>query len=88
MFRHILHHPQEKILSLTQKYVFIIMGLQSTRCIISRVWKKRWIENKHLALWHGPCSIQRQDRELNSGPDLAKETRLLSFNLLAPEFYI
>jgi len=29
---------------------------------------KRWIENKHLALWPGPCSIQRQARELISGP--------------------
>ena len=32
---------------------------------------KRWLENKHLALWRGPCSTQRQARELISGPDLA-----------------
>jgi hypothetical protein len=32
---------------------------------------KRWIENKHLALWRGPCSTQREARELISGPDLA-----------------
>jgi hypothetical protein len=41
---------------------------------------KRWIENKHLALWRGPCSTQRQARELISGPDLAMGDRLLSFN--------
>jgi len=41
---------------------------------------KRWIENKHLALWRGPCSTQRQARELISGPDLATRARLLSFN--------
>ena len=32
---------------------------------------KRWRENKHLALWRGPCSTQRQTRELISGPDPA-----------------
>jgi len=41
---------------------------------------KHWIENKHLALWRGPCSTQRQARELISGPDLAMGARLLSFN--------
>jgi hypothetical protein len=41
---------------------------------------KRWIENKHLPLWRGPCSTQRQARELISGPDLAMGARLLSFN--------
>jgi hypothetical protein len=41
---------------------------------------KRWIENKHLALWRSPCSTQRQARELISGPDLAMGARLLSFN--------
>ena len=41
---------------------------------------KRRIENKHLALWHGPCSTQRQARELISDPDLAMGARLLSFN--------
>jgi len=38
------------------------------------------MENKHLALWRGPCSTQRQSRELISGPDLAIGARLLSFN--------
>jgi hypothetical protein len=42
---------------------------------------KCWIENKHLALWCGPCSTQRQARELISGPDLAMGARLLSFNM-------
>jgi hypothetical protein len=23
---------------------------------------KRWMEKQHLALWHGPCSTQRQAR--------------------------
>jgi len=41
---------------------------------------KRWIENKHPALWRGLCSKQRQARELISGPDLAMGARLLSFN--------
>jgi hypothetical protein len=38
------------------------------------------IVNKHLALWRGPCSTQRQARELIAGPDLAMGARLLSFN--------
>jgi hypothetical protein len=41
---------------------------------------KCWMEKQHLELWRGPCSTQRQDRELISGPDLATEARLLSFN--------
>jgi len=41
---------------------------------------KRWMKNQHLALWRGPCSAQRQVRELISGPDLATVARLLSFN--------
>jgi len=41
---------------------------------------KCWIENKHLTLWRGPCSTQRQAREFISGPDLAIGARLLSFN--------
>jgi len=41
---------------------------------------KWWIENKHLALWCGPCSTQRQARELIAGPDLAMGARLLTFN--------
>jgi hypothetical protein len=32
---------------------------------------KRWMENQHLVLWHGPFSTERQARELISGPDLA-----------------
>ena len=30
--------------------------------------------------WRGPCSKQRQARELISGPNLARGARLLSFN--------
>ena len=41
---------------------------------------KRWMEKYHLALWRGPCSTQRQARELISGPNLATGARLLSFN--------
>ena len=29
---------------------------------------KRWMKNQHLALRRGPCSTQRQARELISGP--------------------
>jgi hypothetical protein len=39
-----------------------------------------WMEKEHLALWGGPCSTQRQARELISGPNLAIGARLLSFN--------
>ena len=39
---------------------------------------KRWMPNQHLALWRGPCSTQRQARELISGPNLATGARLLS----------
>ena len=35
---------------------------------------------KHLALWRGPCSTQRQAQELISVPDLAAGARLLSYN--------
>ena len=41
---------------------------------------KRWMENQHPVSWRGPCSTQRQARELISGPDLATKARLLSFN--------
>jgi hypothetical protein len=41
---------------------------------------QQWMENQHLVLWRGPCSTQRQERELISGPDLATRARLLSFN--------
>ena len=41
---------------------------------------KQWMENQHLVLWRGPCSTQRQSRELISGPDLAARAWLLSFN--------
>jgi len=41
---------------------------------------KRWMDKQHLPLWRGPCSTQRQARELILGPDLAMGARLLSFN--------
>ena len=41
---------------------------------------KRWMEKQHLALWCGPCSTQRQARELIPGPTLATGAPLLSFN--------
>jgi hypothetical protein len=37
------------------------------------------MEKHHLTLWGGPCSTQRQARELISGPNLATGARLLSF---------
>jgi hypothetical protein len=39
----------------------------------------RWME-KHLALWRGLCSTQRQARDLILVSDLATGSRLLSFN--------
>ena len=41
---------------------------------------KRWMDNQHLVMWRGPCSTQRQTRELISGPNLATRAQLLSFN--------
>jgi len=41
---------------------------------------KCWMNKQHLVLWRGPCSTQRQARELISGPELATRPRLLSFN--------
>jgi hypothetical protein len=41
---------------------------------------KGWMEKQYLVLWNGPCSTQRQARELISGPDLATRARILSFN--------
>ena len=38
------------------------------------------MKNQHLALWRGPCSTQRQARELISGPNLATGAQILSFN--------
>jgi len=38
------------------------------------------MEKQHLALWHGPCSTQRQAQELISGPNLATGALLLPFN--------
>jgi hypothetical protein len=38
------------------------------------------MNNQHLVLWRGPCSTQRQARELVSGPNLGTRARLLSFN--------
>jgi hypothetical protein len=49
---------------------------------------KCWMVNQHLALWHGPCSTQRQARELISGPDLATGARLLSFSRTQPRVVV
>jgi hypothetical protein len=38
------------------------------------------VDNRHLAMWRGPSSTQRQARGLISGPSLTAKTRLLSFN--------
>ena len=41
---------------------------------------KFWMDNKHLPRWRGLGSIQRQARELISGPSPAAKTRLSSFD--------
>jgi hypothetical protein len=41
---------------------------------------KHWLDNQHMVMRRGPCSTQRQARELISGLNLATRTRLLSFN--------
>jgi len=38
---------------------------------------KHRMENQQLVLWPGPCSTQRQARELISGPDLATRAQLV-----------
>ena len=50
-----------------------------SRQIIRRMIKRR-MDKQHLVLWRGPCSTQRQVRELISGSNLATKARLLSFN--------
>jgi len=49
---------------------------------------KRWMATRHLVLWRGPCSTQRQARELISGPDFAARARLLSFNRIQSRVFI
>jgi hypothetical protein len=49
---------------------------------------KHWMEKQRLVLWRGPCSTQRQARELISGPDLATRARLLFFNRTQPRVVI
>jgi hypothetical protein len=39
-----------------------------------------WMDNRHLVLWFGPCSTQKQALELVLFPNLVTKTRLLSFN--------
>jgi hypothetical protein len=62
-----------------QRFIGPESSLEVSRQNISRKMK-RVMEKQHLALWHGPCRTQRQARELISGPNLAAEARLLSFN--------
>jgi hypothetical protein len=50
----------------------------STQNINNKI--KCWLDNQHLASWHGPCSTQRQARKLISGASPATKARLLSFN--------
>jgi len=40
---------------------------------------KHWVNNQHLAMWHGPSSNQRQALQLIMGPSPTIKTRLLSF---------
>jgi hypothetical protein len=62
-----------------QRFVGPKPFLGVSRQTIRRKMKCR-MEKQHLALWGGPCSTQRQARELISGPNLATGARLLSFN--------
>jgi hypothetical protein len=62
-----------------QRFVGPEPFLGVSRQVIRRKMK-RWMEKQHLALWGGPCSTQRQARELISGPNLATGARVLSFN--------
>jgi hypothetical protein len=57
----------------------VSLSLGFSRQNIRRKMKRR-MENQHLVLWRGPCSTQRQARELISGPDLATRARLLPLN--------
>jgi ribonuclease HI len=48
-------------------------SLGVSRQIIRRMIKDR-MDNQHLVLWRGPCSTQRQARELIFGPNLATKS--------------
>ena len=37
------------------------------------------MDNEHLALWRGPCSTQREARELISGPKLCYNGPIIVF---------
>jgi hypothetical protein len=41
---------------------------------------KRWLNNRHLAMWCGPSITQRQAQKLISCPSPTTKTRLLYFN--------
>jgi len=41
---------------------------------------KRWVDNRHLAMWCCPCSTQTQARKLISGPSPPTRAQLLSSN--------
>jgi len=41
---------------------------------------KCWVDNRHLAMWRDPSSIQRQAWKLILGPSPTTKTRLLTFN--------
>ena len=49
---------------------------------------KQWVDNQHLVMLRCLGSIQRQTRELISGPSPAAKTRLLSFNWTQSGFVI
>jgi len=54
------------------------LGGVSTQNIKNKI--KCWVDNQHLATWHGPSSTWRQAWKLISGPSPTIKTRLLTFN--------
>jgi len=75
-----MNRKQHKnITDMVQAQVVVIEQVGDPRWNIRRK-TKRWMEKQHLVLWYGPCSTQRQARELISGPDLITRALLLSFN--------
>jgi hypothetical protein len=53
-------------------------GGVSTQNIKTKI--NSWVDNQHLAMWHGPSSTPRQAGKLILGPSLTIKTRLLTFN--------
>jgi hypothetical protein len=76
------NHPAMPCFTVTGNCEPILMtaGLLDLSLFWVTLGKKIKKKDKTLVLWRGPCSTQRQSRELISGLKLATRVRLSSFN--------